>query len=127
MSASTRTTQQPLGFGQLGAALVAVAVAILVAVAIAFGSLGATKADVTPGHAPAISVGVPPDAADVTRGNAPAISVGVPPDAIDHGARDDRGTTPAVGGTGFQGDPGFAPRTNGSSRPGATGPRMRPN
>ena len=45
MSASTRTLQQPLGFGQIGAALAVVALAIIVAAVVAFGSMGAAKTD----------------------------------------------------------------------------------
>jgi hypothetical protein len=75
MSASARTLQQPLGFGQIGAALAAVAMVIVIAAFLAFGALGAAKT-VVPEY------GTPPDA----RVQAPALSVEVPPDADDHGS-----------------------------------------
>ncbi len=84
MSASTRTIQQPLGFGQIGAALAVVAVAIAIAALVAFGSMGAAKTDVTP------AVGAPP------------------PAVIDHGWSQ-AGTSTSK--PAYQADPGFAPRS----------------
>ena len=108
MSVSTRTVQQQsLGIGQLGAALVVFAVAILIAVAIAFGSLGATKTDVTP----AAGAGAPPVVIDhgwskayTSTGNA------APPAAIDHGSSES--------------SMGAGTTVDGNS--GSNGPRLRP-
>jgi hypothetical protein len=110
MSASTRTLQQPLGFGQIGAALAVAAMVIVIAAYLAFGALGAAKT-VGPEY------GIPPDA----RVHAPALSVEVPPDADEHGSS--LGTSTGI--PGYRGDPGLAPRQNDSSRSG--GPRVRPD
>jgi len=110
MSASTRTLQQPLGFGRIGAALAVVALAIIIAAFLAFGGLGAAKT-VVPEY------GTPPDA----RVQAPALSVEVAPDADEKGS----GLIPSTGIPGYKGDPGIAPRQNGSSNFG--GPRVRPD
>ena len=123
MSVSTRTVQQQsLGIGQLGAALVVLAVAILIAVAIAFGSLGATKTDVTP----AAGVGAPPVVIDhgwsqayTSTGNA------APPAAIDHGSSESSmGAGTTVGDDGRKGEPFVPSAGNGNS--GSNGPRLRP-
>ena len=105
MSASTRTVQQPLGIGQLGAALVVLAVAILIAVAIAFGSLGVTKADVTPAAAPPVVIDHGWSKAYTSTGN------DAPPAAIDHGSSESSMGAGAPAGTGTSGD---------------NGPRLRP-
>jgi hypothetical protein len=124
MSASTRTIQQPLGFGQIGAALAVVALAIVVAALVAFGSMGAAKTDVTP------AVGAPPAVIDhgwSQAGTSTGPAAGAPPAVIDHGwsqagtspatAIDDDGrkgisfTPGASGKSGYQADPGFAPRS----------------
>jgi hypothetical protein len=110
MSASTRTLQQPLGFGQIGAALAVVAMVITIAAVLAFGALGAAKT-VVPEY------GTPPDA----RVQAPALSVQVAPDADEKGS----GLSPSTVIPGYKGDPGIAPRQNGSSSFG--GPRVRPD
>ena len=110
MSASTRTLQQPLGFGQIGAALAVVVMTIAIAAFLAFGALGAAKT-VVPEY------GTPPDA----RVQAPALSVEVPPDADEHGSS--LGTSTGI--PGYKGDPGIAPRGNDSSNFG--GPRVRPD
>jgi hypothetical protein len=110
MSASTRTLQQPLGFGQIGAALAVVAMVIAIAAFLAFGALGAAK-PVVPEY------GTPPDA----RLQAPALSVEVAPDADEHGSS--LGTSTSI--PGYKGDPGIAPRQNDSSSFG--GPRVRPD
>ena len=94
MSASTRTIQQPLGFGQIGAALAVVAMAIIVAALVAFGSMGAAKTEVTP-------------------------AVGAPPAVIDHGWSQ-AGTSPVT--PAYQGDPGFAPRQPSGKNPRLGGP-----
>jgi hypothetical protein len=106
MSVSTRTVQQQsLGIGQLGAALVVLAVAILIAVAIAFGSLGATKTDVTPAAAPPVVIDHGWSQAYTSTGNA------APPAAIDHGSSES-----SMG----------AGTTVGDGNSGSNGPRLRP-
>ena len=123
MSASTRTIQQPLGFGQIGAALAVVAVAIVVAALVAFGSMGAVKTDVTPaaGAPPAVidhgwsqagtsigtAAGAPPAVIDHGWSQAGSSGGLVPPDADDHGSI--LGTSPSK--PAYQADPGFAPRS----------------
>ena len=95
MSVSTRTAQQPLGIGQLGTALVVVALAIVIAATVAF-SMAAKKAEVIP-----------------AAGGLAA------PAFIDHGSRDEFNTSAYPGLTT---DPGFAPRSTDSD---ATLPRVR--
>jgi hypothetical protein len=106
MSASTRTIQQPLGFGQIGAALAVVALAIVVAALVAFGSMGAAKTDVTP------AVGAPPPAVIdhgwSQAGTSTGPAAGAPPAVIGHGWSQ-AGTSPTK--PGYQADPGFAPRS----------------
>jgi hypothetical protein len=106
MSASTRTIQQPLGFGQIGAALAVIALAIMVAALVAFGSMGAAKTDVTP------AVGAPPAVIDhgwSQAGTSTGPAAGAPPAVIDHGwsQAGTSSTKPA-----YQADPGFAPRSS---------------
>ena len=136
MSASTRTIQQPLGFGQLGAALAVVALAIIVATLVAFGSMGSAKTNVSP------AVGAPPPAVIdhgwSQAGTSMGPAAGAPPAVIDHGWSQ-AGTTPAAvsdddgrkgipftpGVTvrpGYAGDPGYAPRSSGgTAKPGFQG------
>ena len=122
MSASTRTIQQQtLGTGQLGTALAVVALAIIVAAAIAFGSLGATKAPVTPA-----AVGAPPAVIDHGWSQA-GTSKGVPSTVVDHGSSESSmvsgiSVAPA---SGYRGDPGYAPRSTDTVRSGNNGPRLR--
>ena len=122
MSASTRTVQQPLGIGQLGAALVFVALILIVAVAIAFGTLGAVK----PGVAPAPAVGAPPAVIDHgwSQAGTPSI-VGAPPAGYDHGSSEASMVKPITGG-GYVGDKGLAPRTNDASSVGDDGRKGEP-
>lgn len=122
MSASTRTAQQPLGIGQLGAALIVVAVALVVAVAIAFGSLGATRANVTP-----VPAGAPPAVIDHGWSEASSkAAAGAPPAAIDHGSSESSMTKPVTGDDGRKGDP-FVPANDGAGTSGSNGPRLRPH
>ena len=134
MSASTRTVQQPLGIGQLGAALVVIALALIVAVAVALGSVGTTTKKAAPaappiGYPPAgydhgwsqagpstnigapAGIGYPPAGYDHGWSQAGTSSnVGAPPVGYDHGSSElSIGTAPKTGG--FVGDPGFAPRS----------------
>jgi hypothetical protein len=109
MSVSTRTAQQPLGLGQIGAMLVVIALAIAVAGAVALGSLASKQAE-----------------------SVPAAKGAAPPAFIDHGSRgemnnvvpskngffqpDGRGGIEFVPSApkalpGLGGDPGFAPRS----------------
>jgi hypothetical protein len=122
MSASTRTAQQPLGIGQLGAALVFVALILIVAVAIAFGTLGAVK----PGVAPAPAVGAPPAVIDHgwSQAGTPSI-VGAPPAGYDHGSSAGSMVKPVTGG-GYVGDQGLAPRTNDGASVGDDGRKGEP-
>jgi hypothetical protein len=111
MSASTRTVQQPLGIGQLGAGLIAVALVLIVAAALAFGSMAATKPGVVPAAAP---VGAPPAVIDHGWSQASSnTAVGAPPAVIDHGWSEgsSKGATPITAGNGYRGDQGLAPRS----------------
>jgi hypothetical protein len=122
MSASTRTTQLPLGIGQLGAALVFVALILVVAIAIAFGTLGAAK----PGVAPAPAVGAPPAVIDHgwSQAGTPSI-IGAPPAGYDHGSSEVTIVKP-VGNGGYVGDQGLAPRTNDGAAVGDDGRKGEP-
>ena len=141
MSASTRTVQQPLGIGQLGAALVVIALALIVAVAVALGSVGTTTKKAAPAAPP---IGYPPAGYDHGWSQAGTSSnVGAPPVGYDHGSSElSIGTAPKTGG--FVGDPGFAPRSPAGPvaeggrkgipftpietvRSGSNGPRLRAN
>jgi len=78
MSASTRTIQQPLGFGQIGAALAVVALALMVAALVFFGSMGTAKTDVAPAAgAPPVTFTVSPGNTEVDRGSDLAVNVEV--------------------------------------------------
>lgn len=120
MSATTRTVQQPLGIGQLGAALAVVALILVMALAVAFGSQVATKA-----VAPA-APGAPPAVIDHGWSEASSnAALGAPSTAIDHGSSES-----SIGGSysapGYMGDPGLAPRSNdGAGTSGSNGPRLR--
>jgi hypothetical protein len=105
MSVSTRTAQQPLGYGPLGAALVTIALAIILAAAFAFGALGSSKATVNTGPA---SVPVPGHLNDPA-----SYDMGIPGSGVTN--------------HGYNGDPGFAPRPGqNASGAGSNGPRLRP-
>ena len=133
MSASTRTIQQPLGFGQIGAALAVAALAIIVAAIVAFGSMGTAKTDVTP------AVGAPPPAVIdhgwSQAGTSPAAATDddgrkgipfTPGVTVRPGYPGDPGYAPRSPGVtvkpGFQGDPGYAPRISTQKNPRLGGP-----
>ena len=102
MSASTRTVQQTLGFRQLGAALVAIALVIVLAVALALSQTVATKSQAVP-----------------AARQAPAF--------IDHGSRDEIGAGAAFGAAPAYNDHGLHSRIlRGSNGTNSGGPRLRP-
>ena len=108
MSVSTRTAQQPLGIGQLGTALVVIALAIVIAAALAFGSMAAKKATVIP------AAGLVPGAALDHGSRAEFNSVGAPTKGSGYYRPDGRGGVEFVqtgGSTSISADPGFAPRS----------------
>ena len=92
MSASTRTVQQTLGSGQIGAALVALGLATILTAALGFSQLAAPKTQTAPA-AGAAPVFIDHGSRDEIGTWAP---VGAPPVVIDHGSRDEMGTAPAA-------------------------------
>ncbi len=125
MSASTRTIQQPLGFGQIGAALAVVAMAIIVAALVAFGSMGAAKTEVTP------AVGAPPAVIDhgwSQAGTSTGPAAGAPPAVIDHGWSQ-AGTSTSVDDDGRKGipfTPGTLAKSSGASASASSNPPGAP-
>ena len=123
MSASTRTVQQTLGTGQIGAALVALGLATILTAALGFSQLSAPKAQTAPaaGTAP---VFIDHGSRDEMGTYAP---VGAPPAFIDHGSRDEIGTSTPVGAPPVFIDHGSRDGMGtGASTGGSNGPRLRP-
>ena len=121
MSASTRTVQQPLGIGQLGSALVLVALVLFAALLLAYGPVSAPKTETAP------AAGAPPAVIDHGWSEASTkAAAGGGSTAIDHGSSESSmGQTGTAGG--YTADPGFAPRTpEAVQRSGSNGPQLRP-
>jgi hypothetical protein len=123
MSASTRTVQQTLGSGQLGAAFVSLGLATILAAALAFSQLAAPATQTAPA-AGAAPVFIDHGSRDEIGTWAP---VGAPPVVIDHGSRDEIGTWAPVGAPPVVIDHGSRDEMETAVPAGGwNGPRLRP-